>query len=110
MKHFNIFAAIIFLLTSGNAFAAWGNPGSVSNVRLFDGKVFLASLSSVKGDKEAPKCVVDTQFSFKLGMPYTDSLLSILLAAKMAEKKIRVDFTGQCEEGRPEINGIQIVN
>jgi hypothetical protein len=105
--------ALICLLSSEICFAAWSSAGEISRLRIYNGNIVLSSLSSLSADYNLTSCGNTSnsgQFSFSLNQQNSNALLSMLMSAELAGRKVQVYLTGSCVENRPEINGVQIVD
>jgi len=75
--------------------------------------VVLGSLSSLSATDSQAACGNTTnagQFSYAINNVYSNTLQSMVLAAELAARNIKVFMTGACLEGRPEINGAWVID
>jgi hypothetical protein len=106
----------LFLFTlaaSPNCYAAWSGTGSLSNLRIWQGRTVLGQLSSMSGDDSQAACGSTAnarQFGFSLSQQNAGALLSMLLSVDASNTKIKIYMTGNCVENRPEINGVWITD
>lgn len=104
-------ATVCLFVAALPASADWTEYGELTNVRLYGGSVILGGLSTMDSTHSQLYCGGTNnagEFSFKLEEPYADQLLSFLLLAEAAGRNVKVDFTGNCEGGRAEINAISL--
>ncbi len=111
MKPFLLIVASVFFYQNANA--EWSLYGTPSHFRLYDGSTFLGTHSALSVSDTESKCGNTNnpgQYSFKAGEVYTAPLVSMILAAEMSGRQIRVYMSGTCFENRPEINGVDIAD
>lgn len=104
---------ITFLLMASNSYAGWSEPGEINRLRVFGGDILFSSLSSLSASDTQAACGVTGnagQFGVRLNELYSKYLVSMILSAEMAGRSVKVFMTGNCVQGRPEVNGVQIVD
>jgi hypothetical protein len=110
---FIVITMLIYIASITSASAEWSGPGTISNLRLYNGYVILASLSSLSSTDGQSKCGNSDnpgQFGLDINQSYSNSVLSMLLSAEMAGRSVKVYMSGGCFENRPEINGIHVID
>ena len=113
IKMIKLSITLLFCLLSFNVYASgWSPPGYTSEIRLFQGYVVLGSLSSLDSTYQQQYCGNSTyndQFSFSNSDPNAKEYMAMLLSAEMSNRQVSIYFDGNCNEGRPEINGVRII-
>ncbi|WXG53368.1 MAG: thrombospondin type-1 domain-containing protein [Candidatus Sedimenticola sp. (ex Thyasira tokunagai)] len=109
------FVSLLFLLffEISASHAGWSEEGIISHLSIHSGNAIFASLSSLSASDTQAACSTTNnagQFGFGLGELYSQPLLSMLLSADMASRPVSVFLTGECIQGRPQINGLKIVD
>ena len=99
------------ILYVGNVSAEWSEWGDITKFGLSSGVFFFGELSNLTSENNLKICDSNpekVEFTFLVGKPSTEHLASIILAAEMNNRKIRVFVTGDCLGNLVEINGVEI--
>ncbi|MEJ1383445.1 MAG: thrombospondin type-1 domain-containing protein, partial [Candidatus Sedimenticola sp. (ex Thyasira tokunagai)] len=109
------FVSLLFLLffEISASHAGWSEEGIISHLSIHSGNAIFASLSSLSASDTQAACSTTNnagQFGFGLRELYSQQLFSMLLSADMASRPVKVFLTGECIQGRPQINGLKIVD
>lgn len=111
MKISVILASLVIALCGTAGAGEWSSEGDISRLRLHAGSTYFGGHSGLSSSNSQAACNSTSnagEFSFGVGADYSDSLLSMLLAAEMGDRKVKVYLSGGCLGNRPEINGLEI--
>jgi hypothetical protein len=104
--------ALSFSLLASTAFSDWSSEGTLSSLRIHNGASILANFPSLSSEQVESICGsegIPGQISVNLDDNHSSSILSMMLSAEMAERKVKVFLSGSCYQQRIHINGVSIL-